>query len=413
MSLRTITFLLILLAPITVFASTSTSYPINLMKNQNWIISITAEESTALDTQDFFIVGRQGESFIVKAYEIDLKTGVKKESRSDYDVEYMRRYTDPKDLHFELSYCWYSYPTLQVDHHCHYFRIPIEIKNKNIKGDESFDSLLTGSYDDFEVEILEKDDKEIDCNLRGKVHDEQAIYYTKESDQFEKLGTFACFTTEQDAKQAGYRLNFAEGGEIIDTSSETNTEDAITNSSSFPDVTSSHTNYTAINFLQSQEVISGYDNGNFGPDDQVTRVQALKILLLGSDIDPDNSLVSDFPDIESSHWCQRFVAEAKQRDIVNGDAGGTFRPDDTLNLAEALKMLLKTNNISPEVPAGPPFMDVDASDWFASFASYAKEKGLVDAELYLYPNKQITRGELAELMYRLMHIRENRLDSFL
>ena len=412
MSLRITTFLLIFLAPITVFAATQQSYPINLLKNQNWIISITAEESTALDTQDFFVVGRQGETFVVDAYEVDLKTGSRTAAALSYEAKYIQSYNNPEDRYLEVSTCWYKYAPIEVGFTCHFFRIPVEITQEELNGDESFDHLMTSADDDFKVVIFEKDSQEIDCNFRGQVHDKQAIYYTEESAQFEKLGTFACFETEQDAKNAGYRLNFAESGEVTSTDNIGENSTNEENTTGFPDVLSSHANYTAINFLQSRGIINGYDNGNFGPDDPVTRVQALKILLLGSDIDPNDSLVSDFPDVATSHWGQRFIAEAKQRDIVTGNADGTFRPDTTLNLAEALKMLLKTNDISPENPAGPPFMDVDVSDWFAPFASYAKEKGLVDAGLYLYPDKQTTRGELAELMYRLMYIHENNLDNF-
>ena len=180
----------------------------------------------------------------------------------------------------------------------------------------------------------------------------------------------------------------------------------------FPDVPETHPNYEAIYFLKSHNVISGYDNGNFGADDSVTRVQALKILLLGSEIKPAENLMSNFSDVPSTHWGQRFIAEAKNRSIVNGNADGTFRADMTLNLAEGLKMLLKTNDISPETPVSQPFIDVSTSDWFSSFASYAKEKQLVDAMEYLEPAKKLTRGELAELMYRLAYIRENQLDRF-
>jgi endonuclease YncB( thermonuclease family) len=182
--------------------------------------------------------------------------------------------------------------------------------------------------------------------------------------------------------------------------------------SPFPDVPETHTNYEAIYFLKSRGVINGYDNGNFGADDPITRVQALKILLLGSEIKPNKNLVSNFPDVPSTHWGQRFIAEAKNRNIVNGKADGTFCADTTLNLAEGLKMLLKTNDINPKIPINPPFADVSTSDWFSPFAAYARKKRLVDIVEYLEPAKKLTRGELAELMYRLAYINENELNNF-
>lgn len=181
---------------------------------------------------------------------------------------------------------------------------------------------------------------------------------------------------------------------------------------SFPDVPESHANFEAITFLYERGVINGYDNGNYGPDDPVTRVQALKILLLGSKIDAPEGVASSFPDVPSTHWGQRFIAAAADRSIVNGNADGTFRADRTLNLAEALKMLLKTNDITPARPTSAPFGDVAVSDWYAPFATYAKTKQLVDPVSELRAGNDLTRGGLAELMYRLMYINENELDSF-
>jgi len=46
---------------------------------------------------------------------------------------------------------------------------------------------------------------------------------------------------------------------------------------SFPDVLENHENYAAIEYLYANDVISGYLEGTFGPEDLVTRAQAMKI----------------------------------------------------------------------------------------------------------------------------------------
>jgi endonuclease YncB( thermonuclease family) len=181
---------------------------------------------------------------------------------------------------------------------------------------------------------------------------------------------------------------------------------------SFPDVQEDHSNFEAIIFLRDRGVIDGYDNGNFGPDDPVSRVQALKILLLGSNIDPAENICSDFPDVPSTHWGQRFIAEAANRGIVSGNSDGTFRADATMNRAEALKIILLANDISPVIPVVNPFIDVNVNDWFVSFAEYAKNKKLVDSAEVFLPAEELTRGDFVELMYRLAYINENELDYF-
>ena len=180
----------------------------------------------------------------------------------------------------------------------------------------------------------------------------------------------------------------------------------------FPDVAEDHPHADAIYFLEERGVIDGYDDGNFGPSDPVSRVQALKILLLGAGDDPDANLKSNFPDVPKTHWGQRFVARAAEREIVAGDDAGTFRPDAILNRAEATKILLRGNDISPGAPTNSPFADVAAGEWFAPFAEYSKNKKLVDDSENFDPAAEMTRADFAEMMYRLMYINENELDDF-
>ena len=66
-------------------------------------------------------------------------------------------------------------------------------------------------------------------------------------------------------------------------------------------------------------------------------------------------------------WAQRYIAEAANRNIVSGNADSTFRPDDPVNKAEALKILLLINGINTERPDSPPYPDVSPKEWFAPF----------------------------------------------
>ena len=173
----------------------------------------------------------------------------------------------------------------------------------------------------------------------------------------------------------------------------------------FSDVTSSHPNFTAINYLYDQGVIEGYPDNTFRPDQNVNRAEALKIILLGSDI-----LVTEvqeqeiFPDVLHGTWYAKYVVKAKNLGIVHGDDyTGLFRPGDTVNLAEALKILLKTNNKTTYSPSYNPYLDVPAGAWFAPYFEYARKVGLLDqsSSENVYPATPVTRGLLSELMYRL------------
>ena len=178
----------------------------------------------------------------------------------------------------------------------------------------------------------------------------------------------------------------------------------------FMDVASDHPNYEAISALANLGVIQGYPDHTFRPDQTVNRAEALKILLLGSGIlVPEIQTQEIFPDVLSDAWYGKYVAKAKNLGIVSGDATtGLFRPGDTVNLAEALKMLLKTNSVESPTPKSNPYADVPLEAWFAPYFEYARVSRLLDqtTDQAVMPATGVSRAVLAELMYRFTKNRE-------
>lgn len=173
----------------------------------------------------------------------------------------------------------------------------------------------------------------------------------------------------------------------------------------FTDINSSHPYYEAISYLHEKGVINGYDDNSFRPDKKVNRAEALKIILLGSNIFvPEIQAQEVFPDVLSDAWYGKFAAKAKNLKIIKGDADtGLFRPGDTVNLAEALKILLEANGTKTIQPDESPYLDVETDAWYAPYFSYAQGAQLIDQSRNetVNPSLPITRGLLAELMYRL------------
>ncbi len=179
---------------------------------------------------------------------------------------------------------------------------------------------------------------------------------------------------------------------------------------SFSDVKSTHPNFEAIEALKTKGIISGYPDLTFRPDQVVTRVEALKIILLGSSIEaPEKQGNGGLLDIQQE-WYTRFVLKALELNIVQGYADKTFKPSQTVNLVESLKMLILTNGIdlnNLEVTE-TPYKDAESSEWYIKYLQYAKDKNLIDADVRgnIFPGQGITRGKLAEIMYRLIKVKE-------
>ena len=86
--------------------------------------------------------------------------------------------------------------------------------------------------------------------------------------------------------------------------------------------------------------VSGYDSGGFGPNDYVTRAAALKILLGASGLNPIGH-VPDFPDVSTDAWYANYVGFAQENEIVGGYEDGTFGPGNNMTRAQVAKVVIQ------------------------------------------------------------------------
>lgn len=173
-------------------------------------------------------------------------------------------------------------------------------------------------------------------------------------------------------------------------------------SSLFSDVDSGSSTMTALQFLKDHDVIGGYPDGTFRPRNVVSRVEALKFILKGVN---KNLVVAGrlpFKDTSVNQWYANYVATAFNSSIVGGYPDQTFKPGNTVNRAEFLKMLLAATdvkldgNVSEDV-----FSDVSKTAWYAPYVKYAKDKNLIDVNSSFFkPEEGMTRSEVAEIIYR-------------
>lgn len=188
----------------------------------------------------------------------------------------------------------------------------------------------------------------------------------------------------------------------------------VTQAADFPDVPSSHPNSTAVNFLHDRGVINGYEDGTYKPDRSVTRAEFLKIILLSSghpvmsgDLDRQA-----FPDVPMTAWYFGLVNRGLALGVISGYPDGTFQPDRTVSRVEALKIMLRANNITEAVlpTSGSNFSDVAEGLWYTSYARYALTAHLFDGS-QLRANEMMNRGQVAEMVYRFYLYRSDLLPT--
>ncbi len=164
--------------------------------------------------------------------------------------------------------------------------------------------------------------------------------------------------------------------------------------------------------LREADVISGYPDGTFQPDKPVNRAELAKFLLLAKgrnvNIKHNNGR---FPDVKEGEWYVRYIIDAADLGIIAGYPSGNFKPAQTVNTAEFLKMLSKTFDLPENLPQD--FADVDSSAWFAPYVGNVPEWDLFPERgvAFLEPAREMTRGEVAVAIYRIMRPKLEELNN--
>lgn len=114
----------------------------------------------------------------------------------------------------------------------------------------------------------------------------------------------------------------------------------------FPDVEPNTWQAAYINTAHQLGIIHGYNDGTFRPDAPVTRAEAVKILLRSAGLGTESVDVVLYPDVPQSSWYYPYVAYATLNEIVDGFVDGRFGPNEYITRAEAAKIAANTKNVS-------------------------------------------------------------------
>ena len=115
---------------------------------------------------------------------------------------------------------------------------------------------------------------------------------------------------------------------------------------SFSDVSATAWYNNAISTLTNMGVISGYPDGTFRPNAGITRAEFAKIAVSFFDVNVDQTLGTNFTDVAGA-WYTKYINLAVELNIVNGYADGTFRPNNLITRAEAMKIVNNTLRRTP------------------------------------------------------------------
>ncbi|OGJ47713.1 hypothetical protein A2344_01360 [Candidatus Peregrinibacteria bacterium RIFOXYB12_FULL_41_12] len=165
----------------------------------------------------------------------------------------------------------------------------------------------------------------------------------------------------------------------------------------FSDVNSGNQFYEAILYAQEEGIIEGYDDNTFRPDDNINRAEFVKIIIESILDSEEISGENCFPDV-SNEWFAKYVCTAKTNLIIEGYPDGFFHPEYDISFVEAAKIILLGFEIET---------NSDWDIWYQPFIQELSDKNAIPTTITEI-DKEITRGDMVEMIYRL---RENILDS--
>lgn len=126
--------------------------------------------------------------------------------------------------------------------------------------------------------------------------------------------------------------------------------ETINGNATFSDVSSKEWYYSYVGYLAKYNIIKGYNDGTFRPNDKITRAEfvsmAVRFYELFNDVKKLGYTVK-YTDLSPNYWAYADIAYAKHVGWLNGYADGTFKADNNITRAEVVTV---TNHATGRIP---------------------------------------------------------------
>lgn len=118
----------------------------------------------------------------------------------------------------------------------------------------------------------------------------------------------------------------------------------------FPDVPPDYWAQPFIERLAERNIIVGYPDGTFRPEQAVNRDEFAAMIRQAFDQKPVRQIedASSFEDVPEGYWASGAIEEAYQQGLMSSYPGGFFRPNQPVSRVDALVTLTRGLNLAPE-----------------------------------------------------------------
>jgi len=175
---------------------------------------------------------------------------------------------------------------------------------------------------------------------------------------------------------------------------------------SYNDVDEEDWFYGYVNELTEKGIISGDGSGGFAPQNNVTREQFLKMILIAANVKSEET-ENTFDDVSDTAWYKEYVLTAKNLGIVNGMSETRFGIGSNIirqDMAVIITRLFEKLGISVETEKADEFTDAESVSEYAKEAvTFMKSIGLIQGYNNEFrPLDNLTRAEASKIISELL-----------
>lgn len=168
----------------------------------------------------------------------------------------------------------------------------------------------------------------------------------------------------------------------------------------FSDVPAGMWAYDYISELACTEVISGYADGSFRPQNAASRAQFVKMVVRSEGWNLLQPSTPSFNDVSAEHIFYPYVETAYAHGIISGYEDGDFHPNAYVTRAQVAKMLVRARGWTLDAQAPVQLCDVDANHWAWPYVQVAISRGIFTGygDGCFRPDALTTRAQLSKVL---------------
>lgn len=172
---------------------------------------------------------------------------------------------------------------------------------------------------------------------------------------------------------------------------------------------SDHWAREVINAIADKNIVKGYEDSTFKPNNSITRAEFLTILYNSglaetADINGD----TEFADVTGNEWYYSYVKWGAENNLIVGYEDNTFRGNNIISrqeMAVVISKFIELAGIELDKSEAVEFVDYDTiAPWAKEYVDAISAYGIVKGDnknCYL-PNKDLTRAEMAVIINQLI-----------